>query len=206
MRPVAEGAADWRLRARSGPADRVRRQRGPPAAPNHRAQAADARRHDAALLPDGAIPIPVKMRDTAGVLDGILLNLMSDTSSRGQVVSLTVTAKRRSRSERSRRALRYSSVSYPKMTVRSDPDNIAVTHLCSEGESYTYNVDPYSVQVERHGVKATAKSIREWVRCAWDRRRAADRRGVHLQGQRRNLASRWAATLLGRYVACLQGF
>ena len=87
----------------------------------------------------------------------------------------------------------------------AEPDNIAVTYLCSEGESYTYNVDPYSVQVERHGVRATAKSIREWVRCAWDRRRAADRRGVHLQGQQRNLASRSAATLLGRCVACLQG-
>lgn len=52
---------------------------------------------------------------------------------------------------------------YPKMTVESLVDKGKDTHTFKEGESYTYNVGPYSVKVERQPDTATAKSLRVWV-------------------------------------------
>lgn len=54
-------------------------------------------------------------------------------------------------------------IGYPKMTVESVVDGAKNTHTFSEGESYTYNVGPYSVEVERQPDTATAKSLRVWV-------------------------------------------
>lgn len=54
-------------------------------------------------------------------------------------------------------------IGYPKMTVKSIIDNISNTHSFSEGETYVYNVGPYSVEVERYPDTETAKSFRVWV-------------------------------------------
>jgi hypothetical protein len=54
-------------------------------------------------------------------------------------------------------------IGYPKMTVKSLADGTSVTHTFSDGESFTYNVGPYSVEVERQPDSEDAKSLRVWV-------------------------------------------
>jgi len=48
---------------------------------------------------------------------------------------------------------------YPKMTVKSLAEGASDTHTFNVGETYTYNVGPYSVKVERRPDTGTAKSL-----------------------------------------------
>lgn len=52
---------------------------------------------------------------------------------------------------------------FPQMTVKSLVDNKSETRKFSEGETYTYNVGPYSVRVQRQPDGKEVKSFRVWV-------------------------------------------
>jgi hypothetical protein len=50
-------------------------------------------------------------------------------------------------------------IGYPKMTVKYLIDGKSDTHSFNVGETFTYNVGPYSVKVERRPDTDTAKSL-----------------------------------------------
>jgi hypothetical protein len=55
------------------------------------------------------------------------------------------------------------SVGSPDMTVTALVERLYDSHSFSSGESYTYNVGPYSVRVQRQSDTETSKFFRVWV-------------------------------------------
>lgn len=55
------------------------------------------------------------------------------------------------------------SVGYPNMHVHALVERFDDSHSFSDGETYTCDIDPYSLRVERRSDTDTSKSFRVWV-------------------------------------------